>query len=162
MGLPLSQEKRSRWSLTPSLCLSHSHQSQCPHLLPHHACIGQTRMHWIKKHSPCFVFTLDSNSYLTPSRARDLAPSVLSSIFSDQHLLSACLIRFPNKVNRHSEYLHILMGNSPASFQTFYLWLPINIPNQHSFHWKVWNSISPFVLPVHGASWSPCLCEEAD
>lgn len=31
------------------------------------------------------------------------------------------------------------MENSPATFQTLYLWLNINIPNQHIFHRKAWN-----------------------
>lgn len=79
------------------------------------------------------------NSCVTRSRTRDVVPWVLS-----QHLfLTPYAVYLPDKVSNKvgilSEYLHILMENSPATFQTLYLWLNINIPNRHIFHRKVWN-----------------------
>lgn len=65
-------------------------------------------------------------------------------------MLSTHPIRFSNKVSIHSEYLQILMENSPATFQTLYLRLNINVSNQHIFHWKVWNvTRSPHVVSSH-------------
>lgn len=80
------------------------------------------------------------NSCLTLSRARDLAPRVLSQHLFKHHMLSTCLIRFSNKVSILSEYLCILMENSPPTSQTLYLWLNINIPDQHIFHRNVWDT----------------------
>lgn len=69
-------------------------------------------------------------------------------------MLFTCLIRFSNKVRILSDYLHILMENSPSTFQTLYLWLNINTPNQHFFIGKCKILQVALLLSIHVTSWS--------
>lgn len=83
------------------LPLPHTAKASVLLLAPNLACPGQRRVRWIQKHFPHFVFTLPSNSYLTPGRARDTVPPVLS-----QHLSrTPRAVYLPDKVCQQGEYM---------------------------------------------------------
>lgn len=100
MGLPFSQERRSKSALTSSLHPSHTHPRRHVHLQFLLWLVLVRDVPRIEEHFSALCFLWTHNSCVTPSRTRDGVPRLLF-----QHLfLTPYAVYLPDKVFQQGEY----------------------------------------------------------